>query len=190
MSIPVLRSGTFRPTGSRSKHRPKSSENHTSIFLNITFLLLKKFNMAIFYSNIKWPASKNLASTLNGLKITKKKSEIFRYIVRFKQGPDPVQNCLDPQHWPIPIIFFHFFDENEWWRPVRIIHLWSSIFWQCCGSVSWNGSGWQIISQIMGNFKKSTKITRILYFKKIRTLLFSAPNNNLINSKKNCALCL
>ena len=86
MSIPVLRSGTFRPTGSRSKHRPKSSENHTSIFLNITFLLLKKFNMAIFYSNIKWPASKNLASTLNGLKITKKKIWNFSLYRKIQTG--------------------------------------------------------------------------------------------------------
>ena len=32
-----------------------------------------------------------------------RKSEIIRYLVRFKQDPDPdpVQICLDPEHWII-----------------------------------------------------------------------------------------
>ena len=76
-------------------------QNHQNIepkFSEKRPFLLKKCNMTILYSYIIWSLSKNLLLTLKGIRITKTKSEIFRFWVRFKQ--DPVQNCL------------HFFSNN------------------------------------------------------------------------------
>ena len=49
--------------------------NHQKIIQKIserTFFLFKKYNMAILYFYIIWSWSKNLVSTLKGIKITKK----------------------------------------------------------------------------------------------------------------------
>ena len=110
------RSGTFRQprSGSRKKdwtrilNEQNIDQNHKKIipiFSKRKLFLWKPCNMAIIYSYKIWPLSKNLVSTLKGIKITKN-SEIFRKYVWFKQDPefwkpdpDLVKNCLDLQHW-------------------------------------------------------------------------------------------